>query len=453
MTHELLEPILDDGVEYPHFFEGRVLTSSDMTAEREAHQRRQRHLGRALGPGVVEGLWVETESSGAAGGTPVLRVAGGLALDGEGRSLEIKAGSELIALTEPPPGAETDDLFRACRPPSTGVDGSGEGLYLLVLSPAAGYRGRAPMSGLGEPKAGAGCGSRWRVEGVQLRLEAIDPAAASGLTATTRDLLSAPPPATAAGRSRWRSAAAHLVLGTEARARFAADPFARQAATLDRPERSAFTLYGGLGDLRDNGRLTGCDVPLALVYWTLDGGVEWVDCWAARRRPQPPPGETDWPTLSGGRSRAEAEAALFQFQRQLADELAAAAVPTALRARDHFRWLPPAGLVPLTDPARPRGLTVPGFWQGRTLRGPLFMEGDRLGAVLARSLTHLPFAATGDEMVWLYQLRQNRQPAAGQTAAPAPAYLVFTGAHLGFFGEARFDVNRWNYANYSSVLV
>jgi len=55
-------------------------------------------------------------------------------------------------------------------------------------------------------------------------------------------------------------------------------------------------------------------------------------------------------------------------------------------------------------------------------------------------------------MIWLYLVRQNRQ-AVADSSAPKPPYALFASGQLPFFGDARFDVNRWDFSNYGSPLI
>lgn len=445
MARNLLEPILDGGIRNPHYFEGRLLTADALRADQQAHRARQRHLGRALGAGVVEGLEVTIESRGAGGDPPVLSIAPGLAIAPRGDTVELTA-CEAISLTRAPDESGIGPcLFRDCLPPSVGIEATGEGFYVLVLSPVSGYRERAPMSGLTETKAGAGCGSRWVIEGVQLRLEPLDPLAASGVSDATRDLLQDELLGASgdAELSRLRNVLAHLCLGTERLPGFAADPFARSVAPGGATTRPALAAYGALDDLAAAGRLTDCDVPLALLDWRLDG-IAWLDLWAVRRRPAPLPREADWPTLSGGRRRAEAEAALFQFQDHLAELLRDTPNPAALRARDRFRWLPAAGLLPLAVAGSP-GVS-PAFFDPLPRRDPIeYLNGEQVNAVLDRSLAYEPIDLDEPEMVWLYlPWQQEEARAAGATTR---SYLLFASGHLPPFAVACFDVARWDFSN------
>jgi hypothetical protein len=446
MTRQLLEAILDNGVSNPHYFEGRLLTAAALREDQDAHRARQRHLGRALGRGVVEGMWITIESTGGADAPPLLSVEGGLAINGNGQTLELPA-REVVALARTVASAPTGaGLFRTCEPPTTQVQGAGEGFYVLTIAPASGFRGRAPMSGLSEPSAGSGCGSRSAIEGVRLRLVPLDPLAVAGPeTATGRllkdELLGV---TSEAGLSRLRNVVAHLCLGTEPLSRFAVDPFARETLK-DGGSEPALAHYGALDDLAAAGLLSDCDVPLAMLHWRVDGLV-FVDNWSVRRRVASPAVAAAWPTSSGGRRRAEAEAVLFQFQEQLGALVARSSAPAAIRAIECFRWLPPVGFLPLPGGGR-RGIARIGFFSGMTTREPLiYMDGARLSEFVSDALSRPPLRPDTSEFVWTYRARENH-PLPGEIATTFP-YLIFASGHVPFVGTARFDLARWDRSNF-----
>jgi hypothetical protein len=446
MARQLLEPILDNGLSNPHYFEGRLLTAAALREDQDAHRTRARHLGRALGAGVAGGLWVTLQSNGSSTSSPLVRVAAGLAVNGGGQTLELPS-DEVVALaraTDPPPAGT--GLFRTCEPPAAHVEGPGEGFYVLTLAPASGFRGRAPASGLSDPTAGAGCGSRWAVEGVRFRLLPLDPLKVSGLSEGTKQLLEDELLGATgeAPLARLRNVVAHLCLGTEALGGFASDPFAREALPSGGME-AALADYGALDDLLDAGTLTECDVPLALVHWRVEG-VVFADNWAVRRRLAAPPAAASWPTLSGGRRRAEAEAVLFQFQEQLGAVIERAANPAAIRAREYFRWLPPVGLAPMTGGVQ-EGVAAATFLDGLKTRDPaIHIDGARLAELLALSLAEPPVDAPGEEFLWTYRVRQNDLLPA--ETGPRRPYLVFASGHLPYVGTARFDLARWERSNF-----
>lgn len=439
----LFDPVIDSGLRNPHFFEGRLLTAESLREDQKAHRERQRLSGQALGAGVVRGLEVTLEPLVAGAVRRTVRIGQGVALNQEGELLVLRQDIRADVVPPSAPPEAPASLFARCEPSPVPVLPSSHGLYLLVMSPASGFRERAPKSGLGQEDTIIGCGDRYAVDGVKFRLEPLAPALLAGDDAPALAALDAllAGTANAAQRSRLRNLCAHLLIGAGERMRFARDPFAREGGG------SALTAYGALDRLRALERLSRCDVPLSFFLWHASG-IAYMDLWAVRRRPVAAGLSAEWPALEGLRARAEAEALRLQFQAQLADVLGEADDLSAISAQDFFRYLPPAGLLPVIDVQRPRGVTVPGFFAGRTWRGPVFMEGARLSAIFEAALPYPPLDLEQQEMVWVYLTRENRAPA-GQAAAPP--FALFASGQLPFFGEARFDVNRWNYANYVSL--
>src|SRR5262249_57998595 len=54
------------------------------------------------------------------------------------------------------------------------------------------------------------------------------------------------------------------------------------------------TAYGLLDTLRAAGTLTDQDVPLAVVAWTEQDGITFVDAWSVRRRVTAPAAQVPW---------------------------------------------------------------------------------------------------------------------------------------------------------------
>jgi hypothetical protein len=165
--------------------------------------------------------------------------------------------------------------------------------------------------------------------------------------------------------------------------------------------------------------------------------------WAARRRLIEPPVTNLWNVMTGGRRLGEAEAMFLQFQDQV--DALRSNVPNLETAvsTSFFRFLPPAGLLPLRSGSF-KGIFVDSFFSGRPHRTPEFIDGARLGALFRESLDYEPVDLSQSEMVWLYKVRQNEQAAAVQP------YVIYTSAHVPYQATARVDVARWNYSNYAS---
>src|SRR5688572_20025473 len=90
IRHGLWEPILEQGIQNTHFFNGRLLTAADLQTEQDANRRQHRQLGQAIGEGVAYGLEVEV-SAGSTAQRPVVRVTRGLALNHRGEAVDLPA--------------------------------------------------------------------------------------------------------------------------------------------------------------------------------------------------------------------------------------------------------------------------------------------------------------------------------------------------------------------------
>jgi hypothetical protein len=205
--------------------------------------------------------------------------------------------------------------------------------------------------------------------------------------------------------------------------------------------------YGLLDDLRP-ACLHDDEVPLALVAWTPGVGIRFVDLWSVRRRVTRGSASTAWPELAGDRRRTEGEAVFLQFQEEL-QELRASETTERLDARSRFRYLPPAGLLPLTGSPRARRFGFREFFAGLPYRGPSFIDGTQAAGCLQESFLHDPIELAKDEAIWLYLVRQNQQPTA---AEPTPdGYVLFTTGHLRYRADARFDLAYWNFGSYAEI--
>jgi hypothetical protein len=456
MSYELLEPILDGGVRHSHYFNGRLLTADALRQDQAASRAQRQHLGRAIGAGIAGGLDVRVLQNGS---TPVLRVTAGLALNHEGQALALPADTDvaLVEPDEPPPAGA--GLFEVCLAPAPGIAHSGHHVYFLVLGPASGYRERAPMYDLGyqgdSNGVASGCGYRYAVEGVQFRLVRINLAdtdvVPAAIAAALNELIGETDDASL---TLLRNRLAHLALGSGEAAGFVANlfDFLDHDATAPRyglAERMLTTAEDA--DLTVH--LTPCDVPLALFYWA-PAGIQFVDNWAARRRVIRPAATMLAEPLVSDRRVAEGEAAFLQFQAQVAD-LTRPGIPQmvldGIRARDYFHFLPPVGVVPLTGIGSARGFDYATFFDGIPTRDPLHIEGAKLPAFVRQSFHFNPVPIGGEEvtMMWLYTIRENQQALLG--SAPPQSYLVFSSGHLPFQGDARYDVNRYQYSHYGII--
>lgn len=305
------EAMLVEGLATPRFFNGRLLSGEALTQARDAERAQRERLGRAVGDGVVDGLVVRA-ATGAR-----LAVSAGLCVNRDGATLRLPIDVEVSFESAGADGvARAAGAFADCLPVAPAGSQAVPGAYVLVLGPAAGTRGRAPVSG--QSGNDACCNVRDDVEGVRFRIAPViaPTAVAAAMTDANR-----------------RDAVAQLCFGTRA-------PTLRDPGFDARPQC-----------LTAEHRITNTEVPLAAFRWN-GLGFDFVDVWAARRFVAPPaaedvrwapaaptPAEPDpWSGVVGARRRALCEAMFLQFQEHLRDAPGITAAASRV-------WLPPVGCV------------------------------------------------------------------------------------------------------------
>jgi hypothetical protein len=409
-------PFLDGGIHTTNFFNGRILSREDMQREQDAVRAVHERIGRAVGVGIAGGFFVEAKAIGGSSvANPVVTVHAGMALNAHGQTVALDADVDVSLLKPTAPqstGTVLAGSFNDCEPPESTVYVAGTGVYLLTVAPASVKKGLAIVSGLGNESAK--CNAKEVIEGVQFRLFSVT----AGLSDEER-----------ADEARLRNTVAYKFffaggIGTAG----ARDPFGGGTALTQ------------LTDVP----LTDCDVPLALLHWTDAGGLRWVDNWSVRRRIAAV-SDGSGMMLPDAQLVALGEAMLHQFAEQIESMLTQG--PLVAHAADAFRWLPPVGLLPLAGVGKSFGFTSHDFFQGFTTRGPLFIEGARIPSLQRLARAYPPIKVGDPELVWMYLVRENRQPAANKP--PAQPYLVFSLGRLPCQVAPRFDVSHWDYANYA----
>jgi hypothetical protein len=406
-TTELLEPVIDPGSARVNYFNGRLLSAEDLTRDQQASRRMNQSLGRALGSGVAYGL-VVTDASTSVGG-PALAVSPGSAINLHGTTLEVGASIPPVALVRPAPDTGSSDPsgFGDCQPPGDGTYLAGAGVYVFAVGPASEGIGRAVANGL--PGSPSTCQVDGYAEGVQFRLAQIR-----------------------LPDDRWleqpalRNLVAHMMFGTTDPSRwsFQTDPFGM--SSNDRYGLDG--LYANC--LRDD------EVPLALIEWTATHGLVFVDRWSVRRPLVAPSAASRWPSLFGQRTTAEGQAMLLQFEEQLDDLLADGADHTSDTAAQYFGYLPPAGVLPVSDVGSPSGFIAPTFFGLQSSTDIHVTEGALVEPLLRSSFGHEPIDVGSDAQVRLYYVSENLAAvAAGVSQQLAVVYAATT---LPYIGVARF---------------
>jgi len=389
-TRTLDEAILEGGIKSPYFFNGRLLTAEALQDEQTAGDLHHRQLGRVIGEGVAEGLTVTIAAKGTGGTTPAVTVAPGLAINRAGQVLELKEEVWLNLVRESSSSERSGTIFSSCEIKEPKLVPSGTGVYVLAVSPAAGFEGKAPMHSLGDSGKLSGCGYKYEKEGLQFKLVLLDitnPDIAGGEIG--KNILELIDESGAANRSQLRNLLAHLCLGTETAAGFPVDLFGANGSS------AAVQEYGPLDALRQAGCLEDTDVPLALILWT-SSGLEFTDMWAVRRRVHSHYVFNKTPYPLTDRRSAELEATHYQFQEHInsilnykpaADEVFSL---TAIKAVDYFRYLPSLGIIPLYIEESGKGFNFQRFFAGLSYKG-VYIEGAKLRPLVNLSFSYEPF--------------------------------------------------------------
>lgn len=415
----LQQPTGEEGVESVNFFNGRLLTAGDLGREQLARRRADARLGEALGDGVAFGFDVAAKPPPAGEALAVIEIAAGLAINRAGACLRLAQPRRVrLSRTDSTSFAAAGCMFDDCVPLAGGTYVAGEGLYLLTVAPAEIALGRAPSNGLGgiEPR----CDIDRKVEAVQFRLLEIG-----------RDLYADLSPADA----DFRNALAYRCFGAGVTVGWAT------ALLAGGPRRD------GLLDRMGDRGLSPHDVPLALLAFRGAAELVFVDNWAVRRPLALADPAGTLSSLTAPRRIAVGRAMLGQFQKHF-EELRGTAgeAGTGFKARTHFPHLPPVGILPRVTAARALD-----FFGGLTVRGPIHINSATLEPLVRESLAAPAIRSSSNEVVWLYAVAENLiagTKALADETAPDP-YLVFASANLAYRGDARFNLHRWNYANYA----
>jgi hypothetical protein len=409
---------IQNGILGTNFFNGRLLSAEDLRSEQKAGEQTRRLLGKAMGDGVAYGLEVSIGSSGAGGSAPVLHIQPGLAVNRSGHAMSLSLPVDLSIV--PPTGAAAGpptSTFATCQPLEGGSYVSGEGVYLLTLSPATYPDGRAPVSGLGNITPT--CSYRYTVYSVQFGLIQLT-------AADTSD------------QAKTRNRVAYQCFRPDLVTLSLADPFGAAKAT-----------DGLIDDLRP-AYLTDCDVPLAILHWTTDNGIDFADNWAARRRIANPSPDGVWSALLGDRRRAETEAMVLQFQEQVEDILDHETSLDTIAAANRWDYLPPLGFLPVKTSGA--GGFNPATFFGQHLPGEIgTIDAGKLRELAARAADSDPISLAATRKIQLYFIWENILLVKQEPGTRLVA--VFATPELPYSGVSRFGFAHWNRGRFSAGVI
>ncbi len=402
MASKLLTPILEGGIRSTNYFNGRLLSGEDLSQEQSANREARRQLGKALGDGVAYGLDVTTSSEGTAT-EPIISVSPGLAVNRKGQTLTLPVKTDISLVRS----LETSDVegktFVDCRPTNPDIYVAGPGVYILLICPAKGSEGRAPMSGLGN--ISASCNTKYLIDGVQFRLLNLD--------ISDEDLSDA---------VGLRNRLAYKCFGVDDASfgEWIADPFGDHD-----------TSYGLLDALRPK-ILTDCDVPLALMYWTSTDGLVFVDRWAVRRRVTATGSEEYVLPLTTPRRLNEGEAMFLQFEEEVEDILEADTCSDY--DVDDFSFLPPFGLLPVSGGGSATGFDPTLFFASKGSGTPTVITQNELITLMRKRMGCPPIDVEKTDVIQLYWVRENLR--AVQSGDADQLFLVFATRDSGAFRES-----------------
>ncbi len=423
MIKALQDPILDDGIPFTAYFNGRLLSGEDLARDQQGHRHARQRLGQAIGDGVAFGLELFEAPGESTRSSPVVTVQPGVAITRKGQALSLGQSVNLRLVRGAASGTDASSItaFRVCEPAQPGVYVVGEGVYVLAMTCAEGGQGRAPVSGLGG--ATASCNVRAIVEGVQFRL--VQPA-------VHPDLL--------ADEAHLRNRVAAFALGLTDRIAPYANPMAPTSGD-----------YGLADALRAAGALTDDDVPIGLLHWTAARGITFVDMWSIRRGLMSRGVDQRWKWLSGDCARSQAEATFLQFQEQIDDIAASGDDASAIAATDRFDFLPPLGILPLSLGSRPGFDVLRFFGSGVVSKDIAHIDGSLLRSLVRESFTHDPIDLSAGEKVQVYLVFENMQAiSAGQPVTPI---AIFASHTLPYRGIARYGIARWEQGRFGPRVV
>jgi len=421
---QLEQPVTEGGLESTNFFNGRLLTGSDFAREQAARASADRRLGQAMGSGVAFGLTLREGLAVADGegatGRPVV-VEPGLAVNALGQAMRLET-RQLLHLTRPP-AANSDGIddnctgFDDCDPLTGGTYVAGQGVYVLTIAPAQRRTGRAETNGL--EGSGARCNIDQLVETVKFRLILVRPQLYGSLPATADD---------------FRNRIAYRCFGDGVKANWVTHLLSQADRGDDLLEELSLI---GLGRQ---------EVPLGLLAYTGSDNLEFLDMWAVRRPLVRADEGSQIDSLSQPRRTAVGAAMLRQFDDHFADLVGPDGIVGDTRARSHFPYLPPAGILPYLDEAAARK-----FLGGMTIRGLIHINGPQVEPLMRESLSAPALKTSDNEVIWLYAVAQNRIEGQLATAADdrSDPYLIFARGDLAYRGDARFNLHRWDYANFA----
>jgi hypothetical protein len=416
---QLGAPVSQGAIETVRFFNGRLLSGADLAREQRARAGLDARIALAGGTGIAHGLTVERTSSDLSEARATVTIRAGVGVAPSGLVLELPSDQRLALVRDDSTSFATTQpcTFGECSPQQAGTYVAGEGLYLLAAAPSQVSAGRAQVNGLpGDPLS---CNVDRDLAGISFRLLEIPANAYNGLSPTDPG---------------FRNRIAYLCFGNRVGQRWVTQLYGQAD--------SGKSMYDKFPDCG----LTADMLPLALIHFTGALDVTFLDMWAVRRLLTPTDRDDPLASMTAPARSATGRAMLAQFAAHYAELTAPSGALGGVTAKKDFPNLPACGLLPDLKAA-----DAGTFFAEMTIRGPVHINSAQLEVLLRESLSSPAIDTSDQAVVWVYAVAENLLEAAKGLASPIhpDPYLAFARGDLAYRGDARFNLHRWNYANFA----
>lgn len=416
---QLGAPVSDGAIETVRFFNGRLLSGADLAREQRARAGLDARIALAGGTGIAYGLTVERTSTDLSAPHATVTIRAGVGVAPSGLVLELPSDQRLALVREDSTSFASSQscTFGECSAPQAGTYVAGEGLYLLAAAPSQVSAGRAQVNGLpGDPLS---CNVDRDLAGISFCLLEIPSHAYNGLSPTDPG---------------FRNRIAYRCFGSRVSPGWVTQLYGQTGSG------------GSMFDQFPASGLTADMLPLALIHFTGALDVTFLDMWAVRRLLAPADRDDPLASMTAPARTATGRAMLAQFAAHYGELTAPSGAAGTISAQEYFPALPPCGLL-----SGLKAGDVDTFFSGMTIRGPVHINSAQLEVLLRESLSSPAIDTSDKAVVWVYAVAENLIEAAKGTASPIrpDPYLAFARGDLAYRGDARFNLHRWNYANFA----
>src|SRR5438093_549282 len=101
MSKALQDPILDGGIPFTAYFNGRLLSGEDLARDQQGNRFARRRIGQAIGDGVAFGLEIAEATGESTKSSPVLTVLPGVAINRNGQTLALGLNDRIAPYSDP----------------------------------------------------------------------------------------------------------------------------------------------------------------------------------------------------------------------------------------------------------------------------------------------------------------------------------------------------------------